>query len=102
MSSCTLHPAPPLPPLLCLADPPCMPAQVARVVSVEALPSSDKLYKTRVQVAGGEERQVTQQYRHVHRTYYISCVCCRAVCHIDGPPLTVGCSSLDTEHRCMC
>ena len=44
--------------------PPCKPAQVARVVSVEALPSSDKLYRTRVQIAGGEERQVTQQFTH--------------------------------------
>lgn len=35
-------------------------SQVARVVSVEALPSSDKLYKTKVEVAGGETRQVSR------------------------------------------
>jgi tRNA-binding EMAP/Myf-like protein len=47
--------------------PTCKPVQVARVVSVEALPTSDKLYKTRVQVSGGEERQVMHHSASVHK-----------------------------------
>lgn len=42
--------------------------QVARVVKVEALPSSEKLYKTQVEVAGGETRQIIAGLRkHVEQ-----------------------------------
>jgi hypothetical protein len=67
------------------------------VVSVEALPSSDKLYRTRVQIAGGEERQVMQQY---------TCRCAQSVpcnysVHNDGPHPAMGRHRLNPQCGCV-